>query len=50
MPQYQQMFSPIMKQFQDNEKNLENVQRTRQILKLPDNFENPYRSRSLTEF
>ena len=32
MPQYQQMFSPIMKQFQDNEKNLENVQRTRQIL------------------
>ena len=32
MPQYQQMFSPIMKQYQDNEKNLENVQRTKQIL------------------
>ena len=32
MPQYQKMFSPTMKQFQDNEKNLENVQRTRQIL------------------
>ena len=32
MPQYQKMFSPIMKQYQDNEKNLENVQRTKQIL------------------
>lgn len=32
MPQYQKMFSPTMKQFQDNEKNLENVQRTKQIL------------------
>ena len=32
MPQYQKMFSPTMKQYQDNEKNLENVQRTKQIL------------------
>lgn len=32
MPQYQKMFSPIMKQYQDNAKNLENVQRTQQIL------------------
>lgn len=32
MPQYQKMFSPTMKLFQDNEKNLENVQRTRQLL------------------
>ena len=32
MPQYQKMFSPTMKQFQDNEKNLENVKRTKQIL------------------
>lgn len=32
MPQYQKMFSPIMEQYQANQKNLENVKRTQQIL------------------